>query len=171
MAYGTLVNSGEDEYKSALNDWSKSYGTYSSLLSEAHPAIKSAINYYSPGGGYGEGQRAEAKELIQSGVNKDLSTMVSTGMSSQAGAKGLQTLANTQLGKLYKNIEDTRAQNLAQSITPYAQLMESISGIMNTRPTYKQYVTDNSSQDISSILNSQQQSIARTAARDAAFWN
>ncbi len=132
---------GKEEYQQAVSDWSKAYGTYSSLLSETQPVLKSAIDYYSPGGGYGEGQREEAKELVQQGVNKDLSTMVSTGMSSQAGTKGLQTLANTQLGKMYKQIEDTRAELLTQSITPYSQLMESISNMMQSRPTYRQYVT------------------------------
>jgi hypothetical protein len=169
MTY-TQPQYGKEEYQQAVNDWSKAYGTYSSLLEQPKQALKSSVDYYSPGGGYGEGQRTEAKETVQAGVNKDLSTMVSTGMSSQAGSKGLQTLANTQLGKMYKNIEDTRAELLTQSITPYAQLMESISTMMNARPTYNEYVktpVDNTSD----ILQAQQQSIARNTARDTEFWS
>ena len=137
-----LDEGGINEYQKALSDWNTSYKTYSDLLNEVSPTLKEAVNYYSPGGGYGQGQKQEAQESVQAGVNKDLGQMVSTGMSSQAGAKGLQTLAGSELSKLYKNIEDTRAQLLSQSITPYAQLSESIAQMSASRPSYKDYVTE-----------------------------
>ena len=109
-------------------------------MSEAAPKLKEMTDYYKPGGGYGQGQRQEAKETVQGGVNKDLSQMVSTGMSSMSGYKGLQTLAGSELGKMYKNIEDTRNQLWQQSITPYAQMMTSLSQMTAARPTYGEYV-------------------------------
>lgn len=167
---------GENEYRQALSNWQKQYGTYSDLITKAQGAIGSSVNYFSPGGGYGEGQRRESEELIQSGVNKDLSQMVSTGMSSQAGAKGLQTLANTQLGKMYSNIEDKRAELLMQSITPYAQIAQSIASMASTMPSYKEYVTPPQTitnhnyatnlSGIADILRAQQQAIDRNRERN-----
>lgn len=129
-------------YTNALGDWNKAYGTYSGLMKETSSGTKEITDYYKPGGGYGEGQKTQAKETMQKGVNQDLTQMVSTGMSSSAGAKGVQTLANSELGKMYKNIEDTRNQLWQQSMTPYAQMMTSLSQFMSTRPTYNQYATE-----------------------------
>lgn len=127
---------GEKEYQNALGDWKGAYGTYSNLMKEASPKLQEMTDYYKPGGGYGQGLRQEAKETVQGGVNKDLSSMVATGMSSQAGSKGLQTLAGSELGKMYKNIEDTRNQLWQQSITPYAQMMTSLAQFQTSRPSY-----------------------------------
>jgi hypothetical protein len=131
---------GDPQYNQALADYKKNYGTYSQLMSQAAPQLQAMTDYYKPGGGYGEGQRQEAKETVQGGVNKDLSQMVASGMSSQAGSKGLETLAGTELGKMYKNIEDTRNQLWQQSITPYAQMMTSLAQMQQARPNYSQYV-------------------------------
>jgi len=167
---------GENEYRQALSNWQNQYGTYSDIVNKAKSAIGSSVSYFSPGGGYGAGQRKESEELIQSGVNKDLSQMVATGMSSQAGAKGLQTLANTQLGKMYSNIEDRRAELLMQAITPYAQIAQSIASMASTMPAYKQYVTTpqtivnpnnvTNSSEIAAILQAHQQAIDRNQARN-----
>jgi hypothetical protein len=131
---------GKPEYQQALKDYGKAYGTYSQLTSEALPKLKEMTDYYKPGGGYGEGLREEAQGTVQEGVNKDLSQMVATGMSSMAGTKGLQTGAQTELSKMYKNIEDTRNQLWQQSITPYAQMMTSLSQMTAARPSYGEYV-------------------------------
>ncbi len=167
---------GENEYRQALSNWQNQYGTYSDIVNKAKSAIGSSVSYFSPGGGYGTGQRKESEELIQSGVNKDLSQMVAIGMSSQAGAKGLQTLANTQLGKMYSNIEDRRAELLMQAITPYAQIAQSIASMASTMPAYKQYVTTpqtivnpnnvTNSSEIAAILQAHQQAIDRNQARN-----
>ena len=169
--YSSLVDTtGQQEYQRALEDWQKSYGTYSNLIGQAKPIVEQSTKYLAPGGEYGAGQKQEAEELVRKGTYKDMSQMVASGMSSQAGAKGLQTLANTELGKMYKNIEDTRAQLYQQSITPYMQLAESLSQIMSTRPSYRQYVTETTDQDIADILRAQNLAVSRTSAKDAAFW-
>lgn len=132
---------GKPEYQEATKKWGEMYGTYSGLMKETQPASKEMMDYYKPGGGYGEGRRQEAKETTQAGVSQDLAGMVATGMSSSAGARGLQTLAGTQLGKMYKDIEDTRNQLWQQAMTPYAQMMTSLSQFAQSMPTYGQYVS------------------------------
>ena len=97
------------------------------------------MGFYAPGGGYGRGRREEAKETVQGGMARDLGQMVSTGMSSQFGARGAGTRAGAELSKLYKNIEDTRGQLWQQSVQPYAQMMAQMANMMQTRPTFGQY--------------------------------
>jgi hypothetical protein len=132
---------GLPEYQNAMDKWQEAYGTYSGMMSQVSPQLNKMNKYYQPGGGYGKGLRQEAKENVQGGVNKDLASMVSTGMSSTAGARGLQTQGGTELSKMYKNIEDTRNQLWQQSITPYAQMMTSLSQMQSSMPTYRQYAT------------------------------
>jgi hypothetical protein len=164
---GFISDTGENEYQDAMSKWQGMYGTYSSLLNQTTPQLKKMTDYYSPGGGYGEGQKKEAEETVKKGVSQDLSQMVSTGMSSMAATKGVNTLAGSELSKMYKTIEDTRNQLWQSAITPYAQMMTSLSQMASTMPTYRQYVNPI---DTSGILQAQQQSIARNTARDTQFW-
>jgi hypothetical protein len=130
---------GYPQYQGALEDWQKAYGTYSKLLGGVTPQLSQMMKYYQPGGGYGQGMRQEAKETVQVGTAQDLASMVASGMASQFGTRGVQTRAGAELSKLYKNIEDTRAQLQMQAVTPYAQIMSQMANMMGARPTYGQY--------------------------------
>jgi hypothetical protein len=138
--YETVTEYGKGEYGQALSDWQRNYRDYAAMMSNVMPALQQMMGYYAPGGGYGGGLRQEAEETVKAGVGRDIATMVSTGMSSQVGARGVQTRASSELSKLYKNIEDTRNQLWMQAVQPYAQMMEAIANIQQTRPTYAQYV-------------------------------
>lgn len=131
---------GLPEYQQALTDWQKMYGSYASMMGGVTPQLQQMMGYYAPGGGYGGGQRQEAAEQVRGGVAQDLGSMVASGMSSQFGARGTQTRAGSELSKLYKNIEDTRAQLQMQAVQPYAQMMQAMANIQQSRPTYGQYV-------------------------------
>lgn len=130
---------GRPQYQQALQDWQKMYGTYSQMMGGVTPALQQMLGYYQPGGGYGQGLRTEAEETVRGGMAQDLGSMVSTGMSSQFGARGVGTRAGSELSKLYKNIEDTRSQLWQQSIQPYAQIMAQMANMMQARPTYGQF--------------------------------
>lgn len=131
---------GRPEYGAALTDWEKTYTDYARMMGEVQPQLGRMMGYYAPGGGYGAGLRQEAAETVRGGVAQELGGMVATGMSSQFGARGTQTRAASELSKLYKNIEDTRAQLWQQSVQPYAQMMAAMANIQQARPTYGQYV-------------------------------
>lgn len=135
-----ITEYGKPEYQEALSDWRKDYGSYASMMKTVTPALQQMMGYYSPGGGYGGGLRQEAEETVRGGVSQDLGSMVASGMSSQFGARGVQTRAGSELSKLYKNIEDTRNQLWQQAVQPYAQMIQSIAQMQQTRPTYSQYV-------------------------------
>jgi hypothetical protein len=130
---------GRSEYQQALGDWQNMMGQYSQMMGQVTPMVSETAGYYRPGGGYGQGLRQEAQETVKGGLAKDLASMVSTGMSSQFGARGAQTRAGSELSKLYKNIEDTRAQLQLQAMTPYFQMMQQMAQMQQTRPTYGQY--------------------------------
>lgn len=130
---------GRKEYGQSLQDWQKMMGDYSGMMSNILPTLGQMSGYYAPGGGYGKGLRTEAEEAIKSGLAKDLGNLVSTGMSTQFGARGLQTRAGSELAKLYQNIEDARNQYWMQSVQPYAQIMSQMANMMQTRPTFGQY--------------------------------
>lgn len=131
---------GQPEYKAALEDWRKQYGSYESLMKDLPAQLKETMAYYKPGGGYGQGLRQEAEETVRGGVAGDIGQMIASGMSSAVGARGVQTRAASELSKLYKNIEDTRNQLLMQSFGPYAQAMQTLASMQQARPSYGQYV-------------------------------
>ncbi len=135
-----ITTFGEKEYQQALADWRESYGDYSSMTKEITPQVQEMMGYYRPGGGYGGGRRIEAEEAVRGGVATDIGSMVSAGMSSQFGARGVGTRAGAELSKLYKNIEDTRAQLQMKAFEPYAQIMAAIANMMQARPSYGQEV-------------------------------
>lgn len=160
---------GEKDYQQALKKYEQLTGSYSDLLKTSSQNVESAMtdvrsglseakslrDYYQPGGGYGEGQRMEAKETVGQGVAQTMGQMVGSGMSSLFATRGINVLANTELSKLYKNIEDTRNQLLIQAFTPYAQMIQTlgelagVSGnlagtvaqIASAAPTRNQYIT------------------------------
>lgn len=137
-----ITGYGADWYKGSMMDWSKMiYKPYQAMMKQVTPALGETMKYYRPGGGYGAGQRMEAEEQVYGGLSKDLASMVATGMGSQFVSRGLRTGAGAELSKLYKNIEDTRAQLEMQSFTPYAQIMSQMANLFQTRPTSKQFVT------------------------------
>lgn len=138
--YETITEYGRPEYQQAMADWQRGYGDYASMMGEVAPQLRQMGEYYQPGGGYGAGRREEAAETVRGGVSRDLASMVATGMSSQFGARGVQTRAGSELSKRYKNIEDTRAQLQMQAVQPYAQMMQAMTQMQQTRPTYGQYV-------------------------------
>lgn len=130
---------GYPQYARAEEDWRKIFGDYSTMMRGVTPTLQQTLGYYAPGGQYGRGLRQEAQETVKGGLARDLASMVSTGMSSQFGARGAQTRAGSELSKLYKNIEDTRAQLQMQAITPYAQIMSQMAEMMRARPAFGQY--------------------------------
>ena len=131
---------GQSEYNQALQDYQKMYGTYSSMFNEMSPELKRMLQYYRPGGGYGQGLRTEAEKTVQSGVAKDMGNLVASGMSSNAGARGLNTRAGNELSIMYKGIEDTRNQLWQQSLQPYNQMMQTMGQIEQSRPNYSSYI-------------------------------
>lgn len=131
---------GQPEYRKALSDWQRMYGTYSQMMGQVTPALKEMMDYYKPGGGFGAGQRTEAERTVKGGVAKDLTSMIASGMSSRAGAGGLQRGAAADLVKMYQDIEDRRAALWGQAVTPYTQVMSQMANIQAARPTYAQYV-------------------------------
>ena len=139
--YETTTEYGKPEYGQAVSDWQKMYGSYAGMMGGITPQMQEMMGYYRPGGGYGAGRREEAAETVRGGVSRDIGQMVATGMSSQFGARGTQMRAGAELSKLYKNIEDTRAQLQMQAFQPYAQMMQAMAQVQQTRPTYGQYVS------------------------------
>ena len=137
--YPYQTSYGKPQYEEAVGDWRKMMGNYAQMMGGVTPKLGKMMDYYKPGGGYGAGRREEAKETVQSGMARDLGSMVSTGMSSQFGARGTGTRASSELSKLYKNIEDTRSQLWQQSVQPYAQIMQQMAQMQAVRPTYGQY--------------------------------
>lgn len=138
--YETVTEYGRPEYGRALTDWQRMYGSYAGMMGGVTPAMQEMMGYYRPGGGYGAGRREEAAETVRGGVSREMGGMVAAGMSSQFGARGTQARAGAELSRLYKNIEDTRAQLQMQAIQPYAQMMQAMTQVQQARPTYGQYV-------------------------------
>jgi hypothetical protein len=135
---------GRKEYEDALRNWQGGINNYSSMMQAALSPLQQNMQYYQPGSGYGQGQRQQAQENVQQGVSQDLGSMVASGMSSMAGARGVGTRAGSELSKLYSNIEDTRAGLLNQITGNYAQTYASMLGgygnMYNNQPNYGQYV-------------------------------
>ena len=146
---------GEKEYERAYQDWQAGTSKYSDLMQQTMPQVSEAAteargltDYYKPGGGYGGGLRQEAKEEVGKGVARTSGQMVASGMSSMFGSRGINVLAGAELSKLYKNIEDTRAQLLTQAFTPYAQMIQTLGQLAGqsaqlaaSQPTRGSYVT------------------------------
>lgn len=135
-----ITTYGQPEYQEAMADYKTQYGTYSDIMKELKPKIKNILDYYKAGGGYGAGQRTEAKEAVQGGMATDIGQQVASGMSSQFGARGTATRAGSELSKLYKNIEDTRASLEMQATQPYMQVLQAVKDIISARPSYGEYV-------------------------------
>ena len=117
-------------------------------VSEAATEARGLTDYYKPGGGYGGGLKQEAREEVGKGVARTSVDMIRSGMSSMFGSRGINVLAGAELSKLYKNIEDTRAQLLTQAFTPYAQMIQTLGQLAGTagqlatsQPTRGSYVT------------------------------
>lgn len=151
----TTPQYGQEDYLRAEKKYDIYASKYSDLITETLPDVREGItaakglqDYYQPGGGYGGGLRQEAKETVQGGLAKSLGYSVASGMSSQFGARGVSVLAGAELSKLYKNIEDTRAQLLTQAFAPYAQMIQTLGQLAGTgaqlasaAPKRGQYVT------------------------------
>ena len=150
---------GEKAYERAYQDWKSGTSKYSDLItstmpqvSEAATTAKGLTDYYKPGGGYGGGLREEAREEVDKGVARSSVNMVGSGMSSMFGSRGINVLAGAELSKLYKNIEDTRAQLLSQAFTPYAQMIQTLGNLAGSsaqlatsQPTRNSYVSQGQS--------------------------
>ncbi len=108
---------------------------FAQMMAQLMPQLKQMGSYYAPSGGYGAGMRKEAEETVRGGMARDIGQMVSTGMSSQFGARGTQMRAGSELSKLYKNIEDTRSQLWQQSVQPYAQIMAQMANMFRAKTT------------------------------------
>ena len=151
----TTPQYGEKEYERAYQDWQEGTSRYSDLIRQTMPQVSQAAteargltDYYKPGGGYGGGLRQEAKEEVGKGVARTSGQMVASGMSSMFGSRGINVLAGAELSKLYKNIEDTRAQLLTQAFTPYAQMIQTLGNLAgssaqlaSSQPKRGSYVT------------------------------
>jgi len=133
-------------YEDALRAYNRSYGEYVTLRGDVKAAAQKASDigdYYAPGGGYGLGQRAEAEKEIKAGLAKDIGTGIALGGSSMFAARGLNTLAGKELSTRYGNIADTAAANrlaaLNLEVSPYIQMMNSLTSMINAKPVYGQY--------------------------------
>ena len=155
----TTPQYGEKEYERAYQDWQEGTSRYSDLIRQTMPQVSQAAteargltDYYRPGGGYGGGLRQEARETVGQGVAQASTQMVGSGMSSMFGSRGINVLAGAELSKLYKNIEDTRAQLLSQAFTPYAQMIQTLGNLTGSsaqlatsQPTRNSYVSQGQS--------------------------
>ena len=151
----TTPQYGEREYKDAIKRYEPYAAKYSDIISGAVDTTQEAIgeakgltDYYKPGGGYGAGRKKEAAQTVRGGLARDLGQQVQSGMSSQFAARGANTLASSELAKLYGNIEDTRNALLMQAFTPYAQMIQTLgnlssagANVLEAAPTRSKYIT------------------------------
>lgn len=121
---------GRPEFNAALIDWN-------AVFNEAQKGSDAAfalIDQFAPGGGFGAGLRQEATEQVQGGVARDTASAVASGSSSISSARGINTLAGSELSKRFANIEDTRAGLQLQSLSPFSQMLSNLTSLISVRP-------------------------------------
>lgn len=129
---GTQITEfGTGDFDASLVDWN-------AVFNEAQKGSQAAfalIDQFAPGGGFGTGLRQEATELVQGGVAADSAAAVRSGSSSISSARGINTLAGSELSKQFANIEDLRAGLQVQSFSPFTQMLSNLTSLISVRPT------------------------------------
>lgn len=131
-----ITEFGRGDFDAALIDWNRVYTD----AQQGIPAALELIEQFAPGGSFGEGLRTTAREEIGKGVARDTASAVASGFSSRSSARGLNTLAGSEIAKQFANIDDLRAGLQIQAFSPYTQMLTNLANVGTRRPTPGQFI-------------------------------